>query len=67
MSEPDERDHLDGTEPVEGSDKAGATKPRGHSDVEPSDLSETGVGLGLGEPNTFEPEEADPDRDRPAP
>jgi len=67
MSEPDERDHPDGTEPVDGSDKAGAAEPRRHSDVEPSDLSETGIGLGVGQPNTFEPEEADPAGNRQAP
>jgi hypothetical protein len=43
MSEPDEKDPLDGGETA---------------DAEGSDLSDRGVGLSVGEPNTFEPEEA---------
>ena len=67
MSKPDERDDLEGTAPVEGSANADAAEPSVHSDVEPPDLSETGVGLGVGEPNTFEPEEGNPAADKPAP
>lgn len=57
MSEPVERDHPDAGGAVEGTDMAVGA---GHSDRETSDLSDTGVGLGAGEPNTFEPEEAGP-------
>ena len=48
---PEERDRPDGDGVVEGSN---------NESVEASDLSDTGVGLSLGEPNTFEPEEAGP-------
>jgi hypothetical protein len=37
--------------------------PADRSDVEVSDLSDTGVGIGSGEANTFEPEEAAPAAD----
>jgi len=66
MSEPNERDQLDDTEPAEGGDKTGDAVSSGNDDAELSDLSETGVGLGVGEPNTFEPEEADPAADPPS-
>ena len=71
MSEPEERDRPDGGGAVEGTDNesaagSGAASPAGHSDAETSDLSETGVGLSVGEPNTFEPEEAGPAVDGPS-
>ena len=63
MSEPDES-----AQPVDRADEAGKDDEAnssesstalhvGHGDGE---LSDTGVGLGVGEPNTFEPEEAAP-------
>jgi hypothetical protein len=58
MSEPEERDRPDGGETVE------STHDESHN-LETSDLSGTGVGLTVGEPNTFEPEEAGPDRGSP--
>ena len=61
MSEPEERDSPDGDGLAESTDRdSGAVVRAGHSDVETSDLSDTGVGLSVGEPNTFEPEEAGP-------
>ena len=68
MSEPENRDHMDAAAAVEGTDEAstaqpGAAFPTGHGDLETSDLSDSGVGLSVGEPNTFEPEEADPAAD----
>jgi len=66
MSEPEERDRPDGGGGVaEGTDNesaagSGAAVRAGHSDVELSDLSDTGLGLSVGEPNTFEPEEGGP-------
>jgi hypothetical protein len=54
MSMPEERDRPDGDGAVEGSNNDSVEG----SDL--SDLSDTGVGLSLGEPNTFEPEEAGP-------
>ena len=65
MSEPEERDRPDGGGMVEGTDNESATGSdaaarAGHSDIDASDLSDTGVGLSVGEPNTFEPEEAGP-------
>jgi hypothetical protein len=58
MSEPDQS-----AQPVDRADKPGdddassAAVQVGRGDDE---LSDTGVGLGVGEPNTFEPEEAAP-------
>jgi hypothetical protein len=65
MSEPVERDHPDAGGAVDGADnhrtaESGLAVEAGHSDRETSNLSDTGVGLGAGEPNTFEPEEAGP-------
>jgi hypothetical protein len=57
MSMPEERDRPDGDGVVEGSNK---------DSVEASDLSDAGVGLSLGEPNTFEPEEAGPAVENPS-
>jgi hypothetical protein len=58
MSEPHERDRPDGDGVVEGTgDESADESGSGHSDVA---TSETGVGLSVGEPNTFEPEEAGP-------
>ena len=37
-----------------------STSPGGSGGGEKTELSDTGVGLGAGEPNTFEPEEAGP-------
>ena len=59
MSDAEERDHPDNAVVVEGTDKVNATEsgaesPGERDDVDASDLSDTGVG----EPNTFEPEEA---------
>jgi hypothetical protein len=51
MSQPEERDRPSGGGTAEGSD---------NESVETSDLSDTGLGLSVGEPNTFEPEEAGP-------
>ena len=59
MSEPEERDPLNGGAAVEGTHSEGAADA-GHNLPGTSDLSETGVGLSMGEPNTFEPEEAGP-------
>jgi hypothetical protein len=50
MSEPEERDRPNHGGEVEGSDES----------VETSNLSDSGIGLSLGEANTFEPEEAGP-------
>jgi hypothetical protein len=60
MSEPEERDPLDGGGVAEAPDEASVADSVGadHSDAEGSDLSDTGVGLSVGQPNTFEPEEA---------
>jgi hypothetical protein len=68
MSEPEERDPLDGGEVAEGPDEASAADSVGAdpSDAEASDLSDTGVGLSVGERNTFEPEEAGTPADTPA-
>jgi hypothetical protein len=63
MSEPDESvQRVDRADKPENDDKAdssgsGAAVHVGQGDGE---LSDTGVGLGVGEPNTFEPEEAAP-------
>src|SRR3954447_11900783 len=57
MSEPEERDRPNGGGVVEGSDNESVEKP---------DLSDTGIGLSVGEPNTFEPEEAGPAVERPS-
>jgi hypothetical protein len=51
--------------PTDGADNESAAKPSaavrvGHSDTATSDLSDTGVGLSVAEPDTFEPEEAGP-------
>jgi pimeloyl-ACP methyl ester carboxylesterase len=68
LSESGERDRPDDGGAVGGTDngpaESGAPIPR-HSRVETSDLSDTGVGLSVGEPNTFEPEEAGPAMERP--
>jgi hypothetical protein len=72
MSEPEERDQPDGAAAVEGNDDAGAPKlgtasSTGRADVETSNLADSGgVGISVGEPNTFEPEEAGPPSDKPA-
>ena len=50
MSEPEQRDRPNGGA-VDGSD---------NESVETSELSDSGVGLSVGEANTFEPEEAGP-------
>jgi hypothetical protein len=42
-----------------------AVLPADKGDVELPGLSDTGVGLGFGEPNTFEPEEGVPGADSP--
>ena len=55
MSEPEERDRPNGGGVVEGSD---------NESVGTSDLSDTGIGLSVGEANTFEPEEAGPGVER---
>jgi hypothetical protein len=57
------RDHPDDAGVIEGTDMAAAAEsgvafPTEHNDVETADLSDTGIGLSVGEPNTFEPEEA---------
>ena len=63
MSEPDESvPRVDRADPPGDDDEAkssgsSAAVPVGQGDGE---LSDTGVGLGVGEPNTFEPEEATP-------
>jgi hypothetical protein len=57
MSEPEERDRPNGGDVVEGSDNEG---------VEVSDLSDSGIGLNVGDANTFEPEEAGPAVERPS-
>lgn len=49
------------TEGQEPAEQAGSTP-----DADPPGQSETGVGMGAGEPNSFEPEEADPADDDPA-
>jgi hypothetical protein len=64
MSEPEERDRPDGDGAVEGTRNESAAESAaavgsGHN-LETSDLSNTGIGLSIGEPNTFEPEEAGP-------
>jgi hypothetical protein len=64
MSEPEERDRPDGGGAVENTDDgntadSGAAVGSGDT-LETSDLSDTGVGLSVGESNTFEPEEAGP-------
>jgi hypothetical protein len=56
MSEPEERDRPNGGV-VEGSD---------NESVETSELSDSGVGLSVGEANTFEPEEAGPAAEGPS-
>jgi len=56
MSEPEESDRPDGGGVVEGTANESSAESS-HSDVTTSD---TGVGLSVGEPNTFEPEEAGP-------
>ena len=72
MSEPEESSRrLDGGEVAGGTDEAsatgsGAASESGRGDVRTTDVSDPGVGLGVGEPNTFEPEEAGPAADRPA-
>jgi hypothetical protein len=67
MSEPEEnKQRVDGAVEAGGTDEASSSESSaaasraGHSDVEMPDLSDTGVGLGVGEPNTFEPEEGVP-------
>jgi hypothetical protein len=72
MSEPEEsRRREDGAGEAGGTDKASSSESdaaalrAGHGDGEMPELSDTGVGLGLGEPNTFEPEEAAPAADSP--
>jgi hypothetical protein len=65
ISEPMERDHPDAGGSGDGADndrtaESGLAVGAGHSDRDTSNLSDTGVGLGAGEPNTFEPEEAGP-------
>jgi hypothetical protein len=62
MSEPEDKAHPHGGGAVEGTHNERAAESRaavgsGHN-LETSDLSDTGVGLSVGEPNTFEPEEA---------
>lgn len=58
MSQPEGRDRPDGGGVVEGADNDSAAESgAGDNDVPTSD---TGVGLSVGEPNTFEPEEAGP-------
>ena len=57
MSEPEERDRPNGGGVVEGSD---------NESVETSELSDSGVGLSVGEANTFEPEEAGSAAERPS-
>lgn len=63
MSEPEERDRPEGGAVENTHDdsavEAGAAVGSGHN-LETSELSDTGVGLSVGEPNTFEPEEAGP-------
>jgi hypothetical protein len=70
MSEPEKnRQHVDSA--VEAGDETSsfesgmAVLPADHGDVELPDLSDTGVGLSFGEPNTFEPEEGVPGADSP--
>lgn len=43
-----------------------STSPRGTGGGGKTELSDTGVGLGAGEPNTFEPEEAAPAPETPS-
>ncbi|HEX2073700.1 MAG TPA: hypothetical protein VHF92_07935 [Geodermatophilus sp.] len=43
-----------------------STSPGGSGGGDKTELSDTGVGLGAGEPNTFEPEEAAPAPEAPA-
>jgi hypothetical protein len=58
MSEPEERDRPDDGGAVEDADNDSAAKSgSGDGDLP---ISGTGVGLSVGEPNTFEPEEAGP-------
>ena len=57
MSEPEERDRPDRGGEVEGSDD---------ESVETSNLSDRGIGLSVGDANTFEPEEAGPAVERPS-
>jgi hypothetical protein len=71
MSRPEERDHLNsggvpGAPDETSAADSGAAARTGHSDVEESDLSDTGVGLSVGDSNTFEPEEAGPAAETPA-
>ena len=54
---------------IEGNDQPvedSATSPADHGKVGIDHLSDAGVGVGAGEPNTFEPEEAAPAADEPA-
>jgi len=65
MSEPEENtQRVDGAVET-GTDEANADETAERGDVELSDLSDTGVGIGAGEPNTFEPEEAAPAAETP--
>jgi len=59
MSEPES------TEPPRDDVERDAATPREGSDRDTPDRSDTGVGLGSGEPNTFEPEEAAPPTETP--
>jgi hypothetical protein len=63
MSEPDEsRQRVDRPDKPGGTDEASSSETSAavHGGQENVELSDTGVGLGVGEPNTFEPEEAGP-------
>jgi hypothetical protein len=52
-----------GTDEPNAAEATAPVFPADRSDVEVSDLSDTGVGIGSGEANTFEPEEAAPAAD----
>ena len=71
MSEPEKRDRLDGGGVAGAPDEGGAADSgvaagADRSDVDESHLSDTGVGLSVGDRNTFEPEEAGPAAGTPA-
>jgi hypothetical protein len=63
MSEPEERDRPNSGAVEDRQDgsvaESGAAVGSGHN-LETSDRSDAGIGLTVGEPNTFEPEEAGP-------
>ena len=66
MSESDESaQQVDRADHPGDDDEANTSESRAavHVGTGDGELSDTGVGSGVGEPNTFEPEEAGPDPD----